>query len=50
MKTRLIFINPNQFFEVYTGGNIMVLSTHHPNYTIKNNGPAKNRTQDFYKI
>ncbi|WP_434525144.1 hypothetical protein [Photorhabdus asymbiotica] len=45
---RVIYINPTQTFELYANGNIVMPSTHHPNFTIKNNGPAPIRAVNYW--
>ncbi|RAX13017.1 hypothetical protein CKY02_09490 [Photorhabdus bodei] len=45
---RLIYINPNQTFELYTGGNIIMPTTHHPSFNIENRGPAPIRAVNYW--
>ncbi|NHB97091.1 hypothetical protein [Photorhabdus stackebrandtii] len=48
MKTQLIIINPNQSFDIYTNGNILVPSGNEPNFIIKNKGPAPIRAENYW--
>ncbi|OCQ51074.1 hypothetical protein Ppb6_03786 [Photorhabdus australis subsp. thailandensis] len=45
---RNIYINPTQTFEVYTGGSIIMPTVRHPDFNIKNNGPAPIRVINYW--
>ncbi|AKH65537.1 MULTISPECIES: hypothetical protein [Photorhabdus] len=48
MQTQLIIINPDQTFEIYVNGNILVPSGQEPNFIIKNKGPAPIRAANYW--
>ncbi|MBS9436310.1 hypothetical protein EAE91_03690 [Photorhabdus noenieputensis] len=45
---RLIYINSNQTYEVYTGGSIIMPTIRYPSFNIKNNGPATIRAINYW--